>query len=459
LTQHNKAAVAEICRRLNGVPLAIELAAARVNVLTPQQIAARLDDRFGLLIAGSRMAPRRQQTLRATMDWSYDLLTPLEQTVFDRLSVFSGGWTLDAAEQVCDGGELAAGQIVDLLSRLVDKSLVVAEERRGELRYRLLETILLYAHRRLSEKPVKALEAQRRHIVYFLTLAEQAGSQLREGNQLLWLDRLQLEHDNLRAALRRSLEGSDADAALRLSSALWYFWQVRGHVREAHDWLERALQQGNVDGTPILAKALRAAGAMSGFLGNQRLAQARFTQALSIYEGLADRVGIAATLNNLAVTETELGEYSEAERLLERCLMLRHDTDQSGLALVLGNLAWVAEAQGQFEKAIGWHQQALAIWRAIDHREGAAASLIWQAGVLQCTGDHKTARTLVEEGLTLARALDSRPRITRGLRILGAIDLEYREPERAAVLLCESLRVALEGGLEREAASCLTWLA
>ena len=241
VTSQNAAALAEICRRLDGIPLAIELAAARVRAFSVDQIAARLDDRFRLLTAGQRTAMPRQQTLRATVDWSYMLLSDPERALLRRLSVFAGGWAFEAAEAVAAGDGIHTYAVLDLLPQLVDKSLVIAEEQRGAVRYRLLETIRQYARDRLQE----AGEAERtrdRHLTYFLQLAEEAEPKLRGSEDRLFLVRLEEEHANLRLALEWGLTPSArGDAALRLSGALTWFWWLRSYHDEGRRWLARAL--------------------------------------------------------------------------------------------------------------------------------------------------------------------------------------------------------------------------
>jgi predicted ATPase len=231
LTEQNAPSVAQICYRLDGIPLAIELAAARVNVLPVEEIANRLDDCFRLLSAGSRTAMPRHRTLHATMDWSHELLPEEEQILFRRLSVFAGGFTLDAAEAVCAGEDLERDAVLDLLSHLVDKSLVMAREESGEARYRLLETIRQYGREKLSESGEAELFRER-HAGYYLALAEEAEPELSGDRQGEWLQRLEAEHDNFRAALGFSLEGGDARLGLRLAGVLGGFWYKRGYLRE-----------------------------------------------------------------------------------------------------------------------------------------------------------------------------------------------------------------------------------
>ena len=240
LTERNAAAVARVCRRLDGIPLAIELAAARLTALSADELARRVDDRFRLLTGGLRTALPRQRTLRALVDWSYELLSPDEQTVLNTMAVFAGGFSLAAAEQVCTADALRETNILDVIEHLVAKSLLIAEQQHEtEMRYRLLETIRQYAGEKLAESG-QADSARRRHFAYFLDLAETAASALRGPLALEWLDRLEAEHDNLRAALDWSGDTAAADYA-RLAGALWEFWDTRGHFTEGWARLERAL--------------------------------------------------------------------------------------------------------------------------------------------------------------------------------------------------------------------------
>ena len=240
LTEQNASAVAQVCYRLDGIPLAIELAAARTKVLTVEQIAVRLDDSFGLLSAGSRTAMPRQRTLHATMDWSHELLPDEERALFRRLAVFAGGFTLEAAESVCSGEDLERDEVLDLLSHLVDKSLVVAWEVSGEARYRLLETVQQYAWEKLSE-PGETERFRERHAGYYLALAEEAEPELKGAGQVAWLERLEWERDNLRAAMAWLLERGALEEAARLGWALWLFWGIRAHFAEGRRWMEQAL--------------------------------------------------------------------------------------------------------------------------------------------------------------------------------------------------------------------------
>jgi len=265
LTEHNAPAVAHICYRLDGIPLAIELAAARTKVLSVEEISERLDYSFELLTSGGRTAMPRQRTLYATMDWSYELLLDEERALFRRLSVFSGGFALGAAESVCAGEDLVRGQVLVLLSRLVDKSLVAMREVGGETRYRLLETVRQYGKEKLDESGEED-EVGRRHAGYCVGIAEEAEQKLGEPNQARWLVWLEAEHDNIRAALSFSLgEGGEAGEGVRLAAAMWPFWFARGYLSEGRRWLESAVSRTAPAGTLSRAKALNGAGWLAAY--------------------------------------------------------------------------------------------------------------------------------------------------------------------------------------------------
>jgi predicted ATPase/transcriptional regulator with XRE-family HTH domain len=288
VTERNAAAVAQVCHRLDGIPLAIELAAARVKVLTVEQIAARLDDRFRLLTGGSRIALPRQQTLQAAIDWSYDLLSEPERRLWRRLSVFAGGWTLEAAEAVCAGAGLDAAEVLDRLTSLVDKSLVTVDAMAGEARYRLLETIRQYGREKL-ERSGEAAVIRRQHLEWHVGLAERAEPELTGPDQAVWLEKLEAEHDNLRAALEWSqVEAQGEQIGLRVAAALWRFWLVHGHLREGRRWLEGMLA-GSPEAWPaVRAKALYGAGALAEDQGDYAAARAFFAESLALRRELLD---------------------------------------------------------------------------------------------------------------------------------------------------------------------------
>jgi predicted ATPase/class 3 adenylate cyclase len=304
VTNQNAPAVAQVCQRLDGIPLAIELAAARVGVLSVEQLVERLDERFRLLTGGSRTASPCQQTLRAAIDWSYELLSEAERALFRRLAIFAGGWTMEAAEAVCVGNAIASEDVLDRLSSLVNKSLVNAEERHGAERYRLLETIRDYARERL-EASGEAEAVRRQHAEHFLALAEHVAPELRGARQAQWVKRLDAEHDNLRAALHWCVEHGEVEQGLRLGGALWRFWQMHGHLTEGRERLMEALRLPE-DGMPserrmaARAVALNGAAAWRG-TGDYALARSMYEERLAISRELGDRLGVAESLNNLGI--------------------------------------------------------------------------------------------------------------------------------------------------------------
>ena len=326
VTEQHAPAIAQICRRLDGIPLAIELAAARSRVLTPQQIAARLDDRFRLLTDGSRTALPRQRTLRAAIDWSYDLLAESERLMLQRLAIFAGGWTLEAAEAVTSAGH----DTLDLLSRLVDKSLVTVDLTGDEARHGLLETVRQYALER-SEEGGEAPAARRRHAAYFLALAERAEPELHGPDQANWLDRLAAEHDNFRAAFGWTLgDGNAPVVALRLAGALRWFWFVRSLLGETR-WLEAALAAtdgptADVGTIRARAKALRHLGWIARFWNDPPRAVALGEQSLALSRAIGDRPADAYTLTILGMLLRDLRDYPRARAAAEAGIALGRET-------------------------------------------------------------------------------------------------------------------------------------
>jgi predicted ATPase len=317
VTSKNAPAVVQVCQHLDGIPLAIELAAARVKVLSVEQIAARLDDRFRLLTGGSQTVLPRHQTLGAAIDWSYNLLSEAERVMLRRLSVFAGGWTLEAAETVCAGSEVDAGSILDLMASLVDKSLVIAETQGGEARYRPLETVRQYAWERLAESH-EVTDLRRRHRDWFLEFAERAEPKLLGPEQVRWLERLEADHDNLRAALEWTRREQNTEFSLRLAGALHYFWFMRSNQSEGREWLEDALSRNEAVPARVRAKAVYAAGNMawSGVANDRARAENLLNESLALFRELKDISGIAYALHALAHVARTRGELRSDDRPL-----------------------------------------------------------------------------------------------------------------------------------------------
>jgi tetratricopeptide (TPR) repeat protein len=474
VTDANASAVAQICHRLDGIPLAIELAAARVKVLSVEQIAVRLDDCFRLLTGGSRTALPRHQTLRATIDWSYELLSEAERTLLERLSVFSGGWTLEAAEEVgadavgrrqkaesrkqkAEGGPdglllptaycLLPSDVLDLLEQLVDKSLVVKEEQAGEARYRLLDTVGQYARERLEESG-GAAAVRRRHRDWCLALAEQAERALWSEEQTVWLERLETEHDNLRAALAWSQSADqDVGPALRLAGLLWKFWDLRGYTSEGRRWLEGALARREHAPPEERWQALLGAGNLARNQGDFARATALYDEGLTLLRELGHTRGMANTLINLGNVALDQGEYRRAAELYEQSLVLMRDLQyRPGIALALNNLGVALRRSGDFPRATGVCEESLALFRELGEKWGAALSLDNLGEVARDEGAYERAIARHEESLRLRRELRDRHGIAVSLHNLGVAASLHGDPERAAACLDEALALRRELG-------------
>jgi non-specific serine/threonine protein kinase len=421
VTAANAMAVARVCRRLDGIPLAIELAAARVKALPVEQIAARLDDMFRLLTRGSRTALPHHQTLRALIDWSYDLLAEGERTLLQRLSVFSGGCTMEAAEDVCADEAMEACEVLGSLTSLVEKSLVEYEAREGEGRYRLLETVRQYARDRLLEGG-DAEAVRGRHAAFFLQLAERAEPEFRGSQQLFWAERLEGEHGNLRAALTwfGSAE-KGAEAQLRLTSALWLFWFRRGYyLREGRQWTEEALSRGRRAPAPVRAKALLAAGALASYMGDGTAADLFLEESVALARGTGQQWVAAHSLFFWAMLAIRQGSYAQAAARAQESLTLAQKVDDPWLRA----------------------RPATALGLAALHQD-----------------DPVSARSFFEENLALARSIGDRFLIARTTANLGAVALSLCECERAGVLYREALTRCQEVADQRFIAACLSGLA
>jgi predicted ATPase/class 3 adenylate cyclase len=459
VTQDNIRAIAEICRQLDGIPLAIELAAARVKVLTVEQIAARLRDRFTLLAGGARMSLPHHQTLRATMDWSYELLSDAERALFRRLAAFVGGFTLETAERVCAGDGIETGEVLDLLTRLVDKSLVVVDLGAGrEARYRLLETVRQYALDRLAASE-EAARIRTLHRVVFLELARGAEAALQGPEQKVWLDRLEAEHDNLRAALDGARADGDLDAALELAGGLWWFWEVRGYWTEGRQWLTDALTRGGGASAALRVKALNAAASLALKQGDYKPALAMAQESLALSKELGDKRGTASCLVVLGIQACQLGDFKRAEALGGEGLSLSRETgDNWGTAWAQSILAFAAREEKDYARAGALLDDALAQMRGLGHRWGMALLLL-QKGLLQRDlGRLDHATPLLEEAIELFRQLGDKAYIAYTQLNLGTVASTLHEYERASNLYRAALAVRRELKDRRGIATCLAAL-
>jgi predicted ATPase/class 3 adenylate cyclase/Tfp pilus assembly protein PilF len=402
LAERNAQAVTAICRRLDGIPLAIELAAARVQALSVEQIAARLDDRFRLLAHGSRTALPRQQTLRAAIDWSHDLLTDAERIMLRRLSVFAGGWTLEAAEAVCGGDGIEASSAVDVMTQIVFKSLATMDDAGGDAWYRLPETVRHYGRERLAEAGETAT-VRSRHLSWYAGRAERAAPELFRPDQTMWFDRLEREHDNVRSALEWALTDGDVEAGLRLAGAIWRFWYVRGYFVEGRALLDALLERGAPTSQGARATALVGDGSLAVYgLGDYAAGCARLEDALRIYRSLGNDHEAAVVLKVLGVAAFSQGEFDRARDLYEQSLTIHRALgDQLGTALCLHNLGRLAHHRGEYQKARDLIETSLGIFRGLSHQPEIAAALINLGPPVIELGDHESARRYLLEALAI----------------------------------------------------------
>lgn len=465
LSEANAAPIAQICRRLDGIPLAIELAAARVRVLPPEEIARRLDDRFRLLGSAQRIGLPHHQTLRALIDWSYEHLTDGERSLFRRLACFQGGWTLDAAEAVCAGDGIEDWEILDYLTRLVEKSLVEVDARGGQetgfARYRMLETIRAYAAERLRQDgAADAIDA--RYAPYYTTLAEEGDRRLTGPEQGLWLRRMTAEHQNFRRAME-ILQSPDAPAldAWRLAGSLGRYWYIRGHWTEARAAYAKLLARpGAARDSGAAAQALNWAGNLAKLQGDYPSARAHLEESLAIRRTLGDPAGIASSLHNLGNIEKDMGRFDAARALYEEGLAFQRQLgNRAGIALTLNSLAILAFLQGDLATALRAHEEGLAIRRELGDRAGIAASLNNMGTVAEALGDSAKATACLEEALEILRDLGDRSGIATSLNNLGRLAAEARDWPRARALYDDGLSMFRKLGDRRGVAGSLNNLA
>jgi non-specific serine/threonine protein kinase len=463
LNPANAAVIAEICRRLDGIPLALELAAARAQVLSVEELSRRLDRRFDTLTRGKKSASPRHQTLRGLIDWSYELLEEKERMLLRRLSVFAGGWTLEAVEEVCAGDGVEGWEVLDLLTHLLEKSLVEVDaevgRHGGKTRYRMLETVRQYAGECLKGEGEDG-PARTRHRDYFLTLAEQAEPQLGGAEQGLWLSRLDAEHDNLRAALEcRLAEEGGVELGQRLAGALGRYWEVRGHWSEGRRVCAGLLLCPEAgERTLARAKMLSVAGRLAWRQGD--LAEARVQEeSLAIYRELGDKRGIAASLHSLGTLVRNQGDYTQALSLCEESLAIfRELGDKQGIAASLNSLGIVAVDQGDYAQARSLYEESLAIRRELGDKSGIAVSLNNLGNVARDQGDCAQARSLYEENLAIRRELGEKSGIANSLNNLGNVARDQGDYAQAHSLYGESLAIKRELGDKRGIAGSLNSL-
>jgi len=460
LTDANAPAVAGICRRLDGLPLAIELAASRASLLAPEALLARLTSGLGLLEGGAPDAPERQRTMRATVAWSYDLLGEGDRAIFRRVSVFEGGCTIGAAETVC----VEPGERLDVLgglSSLVDASLLGRKTGPdGEPRLAMLAVVREYARELLAGAGEDA-QARERHARHFLNLAETAEPELYGADHPAWLDRLEREHDNLRAALGWAREVGDVRLGLRLAGSLRWFWWIRGHLGEGRSWLRKFLEEeaanaGGAAPSPARAKALYGAGQLAFGQGDLAQAARLYGESLAAFRALDDRRGSAPVLAELGQVARTQGDHDRAVAFSEEALALGLEAG-NGLvaAIALNTLGHVRREAGDLEGAVARFEESLAHIGESEHRRGVAYGLSSLGGAALERGDHERALGLHEEALELYDVLGDKAGVAMALVNLGDVARERGDGERARALYEEALDLHRELGNRRGAARAL----
>jgi predicted ATPase/class 3 adenylate cyclase len=443
VTSENAPAVAEICTKLDGLPLAIELAATRIRLLTPQAMLSRLSNRLKVVTGGAKNLPERQRTLRGAVEWSHDLLDEHEQVSFARLSVFAGGRTLEAMEAICDAeGDLGV-DILDGVESLVEKSLLRQEEGpNGEPRFVMLETIHEYARERLEESG-EAETIKRAHAEYFLELAEKAEIKDTDAASSEWLERLETEHDNFRVALSWALEHGEAETALRMAGALGDFWLMRGHLSEGASWLELALRHGDGISAPVRAKALDMAGTLENYRGEHELAQSLLEESAALYRAPGDKRGLSRAVNSLGHTAADLGDWGRAEALYRESMELGRELgERERVCAALNNLGWAALCQEDYERAAELCRENRSLAESMgrmDLRRHGGSNLGW---AYLGQGDHAEAAVLFKEALAYFREVGDQVNIAEVLEGFAGVAGAQGEGERAARLYAaaETLR-------------------
>lgn len=446
VTEENAAAVAEICARLDGLPLAIEIAAARVKFFSPSAMRKRLASRLELLTGGPRDLPARQQTLRGAIDWSYDLLNPAEQKLFRRLSVFAGPCTLEGVEAVCNTKNDLGLDVVEGMASLVDRSLVQqVEQAEDESRFVMLETIREYGMEKLAASGEEAA-TRRAHAAYCLVLAEEGASESGGVERAVSLDQLEVEHNNFRAALDWLTEKGDAEWGLRLGAALFRFWETREYFAEGRDRLGRLLKLESAKApTKARARVLFAVGVLAAGQGDYAAADPLVQESLEIARKLEDMQGVAVSLNALAVNARDQGQGARSRSLCEESLAVwRAIGDPQAVARSLSNLANIVKSQGEYGEARALYGECLSIFRELDDRVGVAWSLNYEGDVARDQGDAEAARSLYEQSLAAFRELGDRWGTAGSLADMGNLALDKKNCTEADALYRESLRIFME---------------
>jgi predicted ATPase/class 3 adenylate cyclase len=448
LTVENAGIIAAICIRLDGLPLALELAAARIKLFSPQAMLARLDSRLDLLKGGARDLHPRHQTLRQTIAWSYDLLSAHEQRFFRRLAVFAGGCTLEGVSRVCAMTADPRAEPLDVVAALVDQSLLRQQEGPdGEPRFVMLETIREFGLECL-ELSGEAAETRQTFATYLLELVEQAAPALTGAQQEWWIDQLEAELGNLRAALQWASGQGGAEIGLRIGAALWRFWAIRGHLHEGRETLETLLTLPDVQApTPIRAQALNGLGTLIHEMSDFQAARPLLEESLSIWRALGDEQGMAVSLNNLVWVMSMLGDYEDAQRFSQESMVLNQRLgNRRNSAVALHNLGWLNIQQRRYRQASEQFRESLSVRQVIGDQRGCGYERANLALVVSLMGDYDQAETLAQEALAILGRLGDRQIIAWARAIQGYIAFEQEKGDHGAACLEESCRLWRETG-------------
>ena len=458
LTGENVRVIAEICNRLDGLPLAIELAAARIKTLPPAAMVARLGSRLQILTGGARDLPERQQTLRGAIAWSHDLLNEAEQRLFRRMSVFIGGCTFEAVEAVADARQDLGVDVFDGGESLVHKSLLqLSEQPDGDARLAMMETVREYGLERLAESGEEAA-TRKAHAAYYLVLVEEAAAAIEGADQPLWLDRLDRDRDNLRAAIDWLIRSKDADWGLRLGSALLRYWELRELFAEGRARLSALLAiPGAAAPSSARAKALFAAGVLAAVQRDYRAQRPFFDESLQIFRGLGDRRGAAVVSNALAVLCKQQGDLDQARRVFEETCELWRDLDDGPAhARALSNIANILKEQGDLDQALQRHEEALALFRRLGDEAGAAWSLRYLGDIAHDRHDSRLAELMYQQALAAFKAMDDAWGTGSLLIDLGCLALGSRETAKGLDLFRQAAEAFQQlGGYKRGLARVL----
>jgi predicted ATPase/serine/threonine protein kinase len=459
LTKENASAVAAICSRLDGLPLAIELAAARIKLLSPSAMLARLESSLSLLTGGARDLPSRQQTLRSTVDWSHGLLNAAEQTLFRRLSVFAGGCTLEGVEAVCDAkGDLGL-DVLDAMSSMVDKSLVQqVEQVDQETRFFMLSTIREYARERLAGSADESV-TRRAHAAYYLVLAEEGAEDTAAHPE--WLDRFEVDHDNFRMALDYLIKTGNAEWGLRLGAALFGFWEAREHLSEGRDAIARLLTvEGAATRPKLRARLIFEGGVLASEQGDYKSARQMFGESQRCCLDLNDSRGVAVALNALGVNARDHGELADASSLFERCVAMWKDLgDSAGIARALSNLASVMKLQGEYARAFLLYDECVTMFRQAGDEAGVAWTLNCLGDVAREKTDFLAARSFCEQSLAAFRQLRDGWGMASALADLAGLSCDQGNIVEARRLYGQSIEMFQQLGHKRGIARALECLA